>query len=70
MLYADDFLNRNSTKTKITISENIKGTVTGAMIGALGGGLYSYFRKTKFTRSILIGAAVGGLVSTIFLIKK
>lgn len=68
-IYAEDFLNKDRS-TKMSISDISRGTLTGASVGLIGGVLYAYFRKAKYTNSMIIGALAGGLISRIFLIKK
>lgn len=45
-----------------------KGTLNGAVTGALVGGVFGYYKKFNIYGSVLAGLLVGGVVSN-FLIK-
>lgn len=70
-LYADDILKKKETKAPTgTLTEITKGTLSGALIGFVGGTLFAYFRKKPYLKCMVIGTFAGGVVSRIFLIKK
>jgi hypothetical protein len=58
-----------TTSSKIW-NDKTKGALTGAGIGLVGGTLYAFFGETKYLPAMAIGAAAGGLISIIFIIKK
>lgn len=71
MVYADDILEKPAkADTKTTLTDAAKGTVTGSVLGLIGGTLYAFFQKKKYMPCMLIGTVIGGAVSAAFLIKK
>ncbi len=70
-LYADEILNKQpATAPKTTLSEITKGTMTGGLIGLIGGTVYAYASKKPYIKCMLIGALIGSAISAAFLVKK
>jgi len=65
--YASDVLSTtsNSSSTTSTLTQFTEGTITGAIIGTVGGVLYGKFSNKNVYFTGFIGMVVGGVVSKI-----
>lgn len=74
MSYAKDMLDKIKTNKdkdgNELILEKTKGTFTGSAIG-MGIGLYlAYSRKSSLVMGAFLGAALGGLITSVFITPK
>lgn len=71
MYYADEILSGDKTPATSKKLGNTTGAViTGAVVGLLSGGLYAWFNNKKYLPWMLAGAAAGGILIRISLLKK
>jgi hypothetical protein len=61
--------NTKSTSDNLEMKRK-KGTISGALIGVAGGLLIGYTRNYNLLTSAIVGALVGGVVTTLILPKS
>lgn len=74
MFYAKDILGKNKSEREKDpddyLTEKMRGTTTGTIVGALIGVIYTYKRKQSVLMGAFLGGLAGGVITRLFITKK